>query len=166
MILLALRARSARPLATLALLWPLVALLPSHSVIARLDPIVEKPLYTAWIGPSLALGALAGAALRSPLRARAAAALVCLVLLVAGASWRASLWADPYALWSEATRRAPNSSRAWVNRAVAALQAGDVDGAARWIAQARAIDPHAPNINKAAFALRLMTARRVEDRPR
>lgn len=146
------------PVTSLALLWPLVLLLPSHSVIARLDLIVEKPLYAAWVGPSLALGAAAGALLQAPRRRAPTvlAAVACAAILAAASSWRATMWADPVALWREATHRAPDSARSWINRAIAELEAGEVAAARRWLTIARAIDPQAAKIGDAEFALGLM----------
>jgi protein O-mannosyl-transferase len=116
-----------RRLLALALLWPLVMLLPSHSLIARCDLVVEKPLYGAWIGPSLGLGMLLAIGMRASqaLPLRALAALVITVFL-GTAHWRAWVWADPAALWREATDTAPQSMRAWSNRAVTALRAHHV----------------------------------------
>ncbi|MBL8700318.1 MAG: glycosyltransferase family 39 protein [Alphaproteobacteria bacterium] len=163
MIALAVQQRRARPLLALALLWPLVLLLPTHSVIARLDVIVEKPLYAAWIGPCLALGALAAAITRAPGRLRAGLAAAAMLALAALSAWRAEVWAEPVAVWREAATRNPGSARAWINRAVAELEAGDVAAARRWIAVARGLDPGAAKIADAEFALSLMLSTARED---
>lgn len=152
---LALRAR--RPLLTLALLWPIVALLPTHGVLERLDPITEKALYPAWIGPSLALGA-AGACALMQIRLRgfrtlAAAGVV--LLLGALCGWRANVWADPAALWREATERVPDSARAWSNRALAELGTGQPARAVRSIARAEALAPGDEGVHDAALAISL-----------
>ncbi|MEZ5729795.1 MAG: hypothetical protein R3E48_18500 [Burkholderiaceae bacterium] len=62
--------RHRRPIIALGLMWPLLALLPTHSFIARLDPVVEKPLYLAWVGPSLLIGYAVVACDRRPACAR------------------------------------------------------------------------------------------------
>jgi len=113
--------RARAPMVTLALLWPIVALLPTHSVFARLDPITEKALYPAWIGPSIALGAAFAYAPALWPRVRPVLATALLLLLGALCWWRASVWADPAALWREASVRTPDSARAWSNRALAEL---------------------------------------------
>ncbi len=51
-VALALRRR--RPLLALAIAWPLIALLPTNSILAKADLMTEKPLYLAWVGPSMA----------------------------------------------------------------------------------------------------------------
>lgn len=162
--LAALRAR--RPLLALALLWPIASLLPTHSVLARLDPITEKSLYLAWIGPSLALGAAAThawAALPRQLHALSATALS--LLLVSLCAWRASVWADPAALWSEATARMPQSPRAWSNRALAELDGRHPQAASQSIARALALAPADQRIHNAALAVWLASPPVEEEKP-
>lgn len=153
LLLAALALRRRWPLATLALLWPLAMLAPTHTLIARLDWIVEKPLYPAWIGPALALGALLATWLRRP--GRAVPGLVLLAALTATCAWRAATWADPAALWREATERAPLSARAWHNRALAESAAGRDAEARRSIDMALALDADAPRTQALALAISL-----------
>lgn len=122
----ALRRRA--PLLALALSWPLLALLPTNSLIAKLDLVTEKPLYLAWFGPALALGAGASLLLAAAGRRRArgwvAAAVVALVCAFGAASlWRAALWRDPVRLWQDAVAKAPEKSRCWNNLGMAQLSA-------------------------------------------
>lgn len=149
--------RFGKPLLMLALLWPVVALLPTHSVLARLDPVTEKALYPAWIGPSIALGAACAWGLaRIPRRQFCAVAAASLSLLLCTlCAWRASVWADPAALWSEATRRAPYSARAWSNRALAELDSGRLLDAERSIARAERLAPGDERVHDAALAVSL-----------
>jgi hypothetical protein len=161
---LALRAR--RPLLALALLWPIVALLPTHSVLARLDPITEKSLYLAWLGPSLALGAACAYAWNAlPPRVRAPSAALCMLVLVGSCAWRASTWADPAALWAEATVRMPQSSRAWTNRALAELDGPHPQAAAQSIARALELAPADQQIQNAALAVWLASPNAKEEEP-
>jgi len=149
----ALRARAT--LVALALLWPIVALLPTHSFLARLDPVTEKALYPAWIGPSLALGAACACALswRPRMRTQFTASLV--LLLGSLCVWRASVWADPAVLWREASLRVPQSARAWTNRALAEAGAGQPALASQSIARAQALAPGDERIHGAALAISL-----------
>jgi len=161
LLIAALALRRHRPLATLALLWPLAMLAPTHTLIARLDWVVEKPLYPAWIGPALALGAALAAWLRrSGLRHAGGAGLglVLLVALTATCAWRAATWADPAALWREATERAPLSARAWHNRALAESAAGRDREARRSVGIALALDADAPRTQALALALAISLA--------
>ncbi len=155
-LMLAVALRRRLPLASLALLWPLVALSPTHSVVARLDPVVEKVLYPGWIGPSLALAAALcalGSRLRTPLPHAGFA--TALALMLALCAWRAAVWADPVALWREASLRVPESSRAWSNRALAELGAGHDAAAARAVARALELDPQAEAAREVARAISL-----------
>jgi hypothetical protein len=123
----ALRRRA--PRFALALGWPLLALLPTNSLIAKLDLVTERPLYLAWLGPALALGAgaqwlIARAESQRARRGATAACVGLLCALAAGASWRAALWRDPVRLWLDATAKAPGKSRCWNNLGQAQLGAG------------------------------------------
>lgn len=130
----ALRRRA--PLLALALAWPLLALLPTSSLIAKLDLVTEKPLYLAWLGPSLLLGACANRLVARAERGRmrrwaVGACVVVLCALAAASAWRASLWRDPVRLWLDATAKAPDKSRCWNNLGMAQLTAGrDADALA------------------------------------
>lgn len=158
----ALRARAA--LVALALLWPIVALLPTHSFLARLDPITEKALYAAWVGPSLALGAGMAWVVQALPRIRPQL-VAALVLLLGGLCWwRASVWADPAALWREASQRAPHSARAWSNRALAELGAGQLRMAAQSIGRAQSLAPGDERIHAAALAVSLASPPTEEPR--
>jgi hypothetical protein len=114
-----------RPHAALALLWVPVALLPTNSLVWKLDPVSERSLYLAWVGPALALGAAAGALARlarRPAFVRFAAAATA-VTVIAGAGdlvrQRVAVWSDSRSLWREAADRAPASARAWNNLGMA-----------------------------------------------
>ncbi len=159
-----------RPLLALALMWPIVALLPTHGVIARLDPIVEKALYSAWIGPSIALAAVVarwgrgfgrsdGLAASSRLRWLVMPRTIVLSMALSGAiaicAWRAAVWADPAALWREASEASPGSARAWTNRAIAELGAGRLAAAESAVVRALQIDPRAEAAYEARRAISL-----------
>lgn len=129
-----------RPLVTMALLWPIVALLPTHSLIARLDPVTEGPLYLALIGPSVAFGCHASRWVERPrfVRHTLVAATIAAIGLCA---WRTTVWADPVALWREATASAPDSTRAWINLGMAHLNASDYAPAHAAFHKALELDP-------------------------
>ncbi len=138
--------RRRRPLLALALLWPLIALLPTNSIIAKIDLVTEKPLYLAWVVPAIALGAAASALLARAagrtLRTLAVAVTAATLCAMAGASWwRASLWRDPIALWSDAVAKAPGKSRCWNNLGMAHLVAGQEAAALVAFERAVSLDP-------------------------
>jgi protein O-mannosyl-transferase len=119
-------ARHRAPMLALAILWAFIALLPTNSVLAKPDLITEKPLYLAWVGPSIAFGSGIAAVLRArAMRAKRqmliGAVAVMLCVLTGASIWRASLWRDPVALWSDAIEKAPEKSRCWNNLGMAHL---------------------------------------------
>ncbi len=124
----ALALRRRRPMLALAIAWPLIALLPTNSILAKADLVTEKPLYLAWAGPSIAMGSmlpalLASIANRTAKRVLVGAAGLVLCVLVGASMWRASLWRDPVALWTDAVAKAPRKSRCWNNLGMANLAA-------------------------------------------
>jgi hypothetical protein len=139
----AFRLRQRYPQLFLFLVWPLIALLPTNSIIAKLDPVTEKPLYLAWIGPSIAIGITLSRWIAEP-RIRKFALTMCVVLicfLAATSMQRASLWRDPVLLWQDATNKAPNKSRCWNNLGMAYLNAKRDRGAVAAFENAIRLDP-------------------------
>lgn len=127
LVVIALRRRLR--LAMLACVWPLVALLPTNSLLPKIDLVTEKPLYLAWVGPAIAIGygasiLLARVRTRSRRWPAVAAGAVLLCLCAAASAWRVSVWSDPTHLWLDATRKAPEKSRCWNNLGMAHFTAG------------------------------------------
>lgn len=112
---------SRRPAPGLALLWPLLLLLPTNGLIARSDPAAERHLYLALLGPAILLvsgiGWLGGR--------RANLVLLGLAVLLGAATLlRIRDYRSESALW-EATRLAsPNKPRVWNNLGYAYLTEG------------------------------------------
>src|SRR5205823_2788703 len=106
---LALRRRA--PLVSFAILWTLLCLAPTNSLLAKLDLVTEKPLYLAWLGPSMLLGR-AAEIFAEKFRPRLAAVATALVLSLGG-FWcvrRAAVWRDALELWLDATAKAPRNA--------------------------------------------------------
>jgi len=143
--------RRRAPHVAFAVLFALTALLPTYSVVAKLDPVTEKPLYLAWVGVAMLLGALTARHARNPvvLTLLAAAILGGTIL----SAKRVTVWQNPVVLWSEAVTSAPESARAWNNLGMARFTAGDLDEADRAFARALEIDPN----HSQAFDARLTT---------
>jgi len=138
--------RRRAPLLMLACVWPIVALLPTNSLLPKVDLVTEKPLYLAWVGPAIAIGygaRLLYARARTLLAARfAAVSGTALLCLCAGAcAWRVSVWSDPTTLWLEATVSAPDKSRCWNNLGMAHFIAGRDVEAQRAFLWALRLDP-------------------------
>jgi tetratricopeptide (TPR) repeat protein len=101
--------------AAFAALWFVVLLLPTNSVLPRLDVVNERQVYLAALGPFL-LVALGVAALRR--RQRWAGATLALVLpaTLAGLTWaRNRDYRSEVALWRATVRVTPENVRAWNN---------------------------------------------------
>lgn len=124
---LALVSRRRAPILYLAIAWALVALLPTNSVIAKLDVVTEKPLYLAWMGPSLLAGwlwsraitAAGGSSWAWRRRALAWTLATALCLAAVTCAWRVRVWSDDRLLWTDALTKNPTSSRTWNNAGLA-----------------------------------------------
>jgi hypothetical protein len=128
-----------RPWIAFAILWFLLQLMPTNSLIARLDLVNDRQLYLALIGPALLAGAVL-AMLPAPRAARLAVFASC--LLLAGATvLRNRDYASEIVLWEATTRASPNKARAWNNLGYAWQLAGDRDLAAAAYARALSLEP-------------------------
>lgn len=151
--------RRRRPMLALAIVWPLIALLPTNSVLTKPDLVTEKPLYLAWVAASLAIGGVIAPMLGAisnqvARRVLVGAAGVVLCALVGASVWRASLWRDPIALWTNAVANAPYKSRCWNNLGMANLAAHRNAEAIMAFERALFLDPR----NQQA-SMNLLTAR-------
>jgi Flp pilus assembly protein TadD len=135
---------AAARLAAFGVLWFLVVLSASSSVVPRDDVLVEHRTYLASLGIFLAV-AVAAERLLSRLAGgkRAAAAL-----LLVGGAWAAlalvlharnAVWESDLALWSDAAAKAPAKPRPLVALANARLKRGDAEGAIRDLTRARTL---------------------------
>jgi hypothetical protein len=159
-VVLAARRRAA--LAAVGLgLW-LAALLPTQSVVPKLDPLTERPL-----GLALAALALAAAAVPWPARARRAllvASGAAAALLAAATVQRGQLYRSDLALWADAARTSRANPRPHVNHGLLLLEGGRPAEARAALARARCIAPL--DLGVAALAGRLAArGARMEDSP-
>lgn len=131
-----------RPWMLFALLWPVVALLPSHSLVAKSDAVSESGLYLCWLGPSLVVAQCRWVGDARRWRVVWVAAL--LAALVPGCLWRTQVWGDPVRLWREATVRDPDSARVWNNLGMAYLADDQLPRARAALDHALRLDPDNP----------------------
>ncbi|HTS80121.1 MAG TPA: hypothetical protein VMH40_05950 [Myxococcaceae bacterium] len=143
---LAWRFRGRAPPVALAAGWILIALLPTHSLVAKTELVTAKPLYLAWIGPSLLLGwALAALSRRlaDGRRRWLVPAGLAVTLGAAGvlAAVEVATWRDPMTLALRAVAQSPADPFSW-NALGAALQsAGRQREAVEAFRQATILDP-------------------------
>jgi protein O-mannosyl-transferase len=166
--LLASRRRRVWPLAALAGAWVLIALAPTHGLIARRDLATERQLYLAWVGPSFFAGGLWMVLRRSRAPRLATITTVALLLSAGWASLRrADLWRDEVRLWSDTVTKAPASALAWNNLGAAQRDAGDVPAAAAAFRHAIALDPtdRTPRFNLVALEMTSFRALDARSQP-
>jgi protein O-mannosyl-transferase len=154
--------RRRAPLAAFAISWTLLCFVPTNSVIWRVDPVALKPLYLASLGPVLLLALGLGRLVRLVPRAGAVAAVALMAVLAAMTVQRNALYADPVALWQQAVDQAPERGRPWVGLGWALMEAGDLAGAERALAEGLAREPW--NLG-ARQALEVVAARRAVSTP-
>ena len=124
-----------RPWLGFGLCWFFLHLLPTNSLVPRLDIANERQLYLSLWGLALAL-----AIPLSTHAARAAALVLALLLAPLGIS-RQLEYGSETALWEASVREAPWNARAYNNLGYARALAGDEDGAVRAYREALAFDP-------------------------
>ena len=137
--------RRKQPSVTFALLWFLLWLAPTNSLLARYDVANDRQLYLALIGPAWLLGyGLAVGGRRLSRTARAGAIL----LLAALATWLATatvqrnrVYADEITFWEDVVRRTPANARAANNLGMAYACASRDDDAALQFARAARLQP-------------------------
>jgi protein O-mannosyl-transferase len=110
---LAYRLRSSRPVVALGIVWFLAVLAPSSSIIVLREGMAEHRVYLASAGVFIAVAGIISrsriweeAVSRSLRRGAAVACAAVVLLLMLLTVNRNRIWADPVALWTEATVRA------------------------------------------------------------
>ena len=133
--------RRREPLVTFCVAWPLLALAPTNSLIAKIDLVTEKPLYLAWVGPSILLGVLLARPEPGGRRTRWVAATALLCAWAVFVPVRVRVWSDARLLWSDSVRKAPDRARAWNNLGLALWTEGQDREAARALEESLRLDP-------------------------
>jgi protein O-mannosyl-transferase len=109
-LIVAVRLRTSRPLVTLGMVWFFAVLAPSSSVIPLREGMAEHRVYLASAGIFMAIAAVVSGWLtaREPqlsrtVRAQTVVLGAIITVLFTLTVWRNQVWADPVALWREAT---------------------------------------------------------------
>jgi tetratricopeptide (TPR) repeat protein len=141
--ILAWRIRRRWPALTLAAVWYAIMLVAQSRVLPLAEPPSEPRGYLVMpaLVTALALGLWAGARAAAarlavaPVWPMAVAGTFLVTALGATAIGRNQTWADEYALWLDATRKAPENPRVWST-------AGEVALARGWFGEARELLAH------------------------
>lgn len=157
-ILLALGRLGPGRFGALAVAWFALHLMPTNSVLPRLDVASERHLYLALAGVALAAGAaLQGIprdrqGLRSSLAVAGFGLLLALGLMT---HQRNGAYASEIALWEDTARKSPLKARVHSNLGFAYQQAGLLEAARRAYLRALALDPawHPAAANLATLGL-------------
>jgi hypothetical protein len=143
-----------RPWLGLALLWFFLHLLPTNSLLPRLDVANDRQLYLAGLGPAL-IAAMALTCIR--LRAVShALTLAVLLMLATVTAWRNLDYRSERALWEATVSLSPHKARAWLNLGYACRLSGDLRAARAAYERALQIDP---DYRQARINLRLLPER-------
>lgn len=127
-----------RPWLGFGLAWFFVALLPTNSVLPRLDVVNDRQLYLALVGPALIVGHLVATwtgAVRWSIVA-AAVLLMGALTVARNADYRTEI-----ALWESTALASPRKARVWNNLGYAYEQAGRRDEAILAYDRALELDP-------------------------
>lgn len=127
-----------RPWLGFGLAWFFVALLPTNSVLPRLDVVNDRHLYLALVGPALIVGHLV-AARTDGVRLGAVAAIV--IILGVLTVHRNADYRTEIALWESTAVASPRKARVWNNLGYAYEQAGRRDEAIMAYDRALELDP-------------------------
>ncbi len=153
-----------RPAIAFGILWFFLWLLPTNSILPRLDVANDRQLYLALLGPAwlvaLAVGAVT--AKRGP-AVRIAAALVLVVGLGTATHRRNQVYADEIVFWEDVTGKSPENGRAFNNLGYAYALTSRNDAAEAALRRALAIDPQDV---RAAANLRLLREGALTHPPR
>ena len=124
-----------------AILWFAVWLIPTNSVLPRLDVANDRQLYLALIGPAFSVGVLlARLHAHRPFAGKLGVALLVPVLAVATIA-RNHNYRSEVALWEQTALVSPHKPRVWNNLGHARQQAGDLAGAQRAYRHVLLLDP-------------------------
>jgi protein O-mannosyl-transferase len=134
--------RPALRLPATGILLGLLAPLATSPLVGPINERADRYLFLGVLGGALVWGFVLDRLMRRisrvgrPLLLSALGLPLCLLAQTA-----ARPWTNDFSLWSEATRRAPTATRAWVGLSQAQRRKGDLDAADASIDRALALDP-------------------------
>jgi tetratricopeptide (TPR) repeat protein len=124
-----------------AVLWFLLWMAPGNSLLARLDLVNDRQLYTALAGPALLLAAAIHRLGRQQ-RYLAIISLSAVLLLTGFATWlRNEVYRDEVGFWRNVVAQSPHNARAFNNLGTALAAECDLLRAEAAWRRALAVDP-------------------------
>lgn len=123
------------------ILWFLLWLAPTNSLLARLDLANDRQLYLALIGPAWCLAHVVP---RIPARWRMALVALLAVTLATGTVLRNRVYATEVRFWQDVADKSPHNLRAWNNLGIAHAMACEHDAAVRAFGEAIRRAPREP----------------------
>ena len=146
--------------AAFSVLWFLLWLAPTQSLLPRLDVANDRQLYVALIGPAFGIGCLL---MRTCARDAVALAIPAVMLVLGTATWqRNRVYADEVHYWADVAAKAPHNARAYANLGHALALQGRRPQAEAALGVALALDPA---LHQAAVNLQLLRAGTGPTRP-
>jgi tetratricopeptide (TPR) repeat protein len=135
-----------RPWPAIAILWFFIHLLPTNSVLPRLDLANDRQLYLASAGFFLAAAVLLQRLLDRAPRRWVVNALVGIVLLGLGyaTAQRNETYRSEVSFWEDAAKKSPHKARVFNNLGFVYYQAGRLDEAEQAYLRALELDPKHP----------------------
>jgi tetratricopeptide (TPR) repeat protein len=122
--------------------WITTALLPTHLLALRTEPVADRLLYLPMVGVAMIAAALAEAVAERRGRWVIGAVAATLVVTLGGLTVARNIeYQSEVALWEDAARKAPQNPRAHVNLGYAWELAGAPDRAEREYRAALALQP-------------------------
>jgi hypothetical protein len=137
---MALRTRAGPVAAGLA--WFVAALIPTHLVFVRSDPVSDRLLYLPMVGVALALSGIAGEIIRRAPRSMAAIAAGAVLCAAGAGTWNRNVqYRSEISLWEDAVAKNATNPRAHVNLAFAYELQGEFDRAESHYREALVVQP-------------------------
>ena len=137
------RRRETRPIA-FGLLWFLIALLPTSSVIPLAEVLNDHRTYFPYVGLTLAVAwslRLVAARTTAIRRAVVAGSVVAILALAWGTHERNIVWRTEESLWLDVTRKSPDNGRGLMTYGVIRMGQGDYTTADEYFQRALALVP-------------------------
>jgi tetratricopeptide (TPR) repeat protein len=132
-------------LVSFGILWFLLTMSVSSSIIPIRDVIFEHRIYLSLMGFSITVVYILVFFLAEKRRKLLLILLTLIILVYAGATYKRNyIWKSEYALWKDVVTKSPGKARPWCNLGYVVLNMDSLDQAKRYFEKSLQIDPHYP----------------------